>query len=564
MKVDINFFNNLYKYCDEGFVEIRKLPSRKQSFIPLDEIDSLVSICIEPDQNQYFGVALRDGKGGTKENITQIPAVWADIDFSSIPRELTHKKLQEFPFKPSIIVHSGHGIHCYWILKEPLIKEEIGTTEEINKRIANFLLADTAACDASRILRIPGTINVKKEPYIECKVVVKDDFVYNYEDFLNILPEIQIKPVVTKPNKEDRWLDIAMMGVVEGNRETIATKLAGYWINKIPPNDVLMILKTWNLNNNPPLDEARIVSTVKSVSRYEPKKQKSLIDDVYNSERMVKAYEEYIKSLKNNSFITGIDEIDRQIRGVAGGEVLTIIARAGSFKTAMLQNLLRNYLKRSTHGAVFFSIEMPVPSITERYFQISDRESGLEVENTFKNNSIGKTEAINQFIKDYKNLYIVPSKISLESIPNYIKEIEQEYKIKIGLIGIDYLGLIDSPGTNEYETVSRIAKGIKTMAKMINLPCIVLSQTSREGKEGNTEVAINMARGSGAIEESADFMFGLWQIEREEGKGLVCKILKNRKGGKGSIWELELNPITFHIGKNAVKYVSENKNVKGF
>ena len=39
----------------------------------------------------------------------------------------------------------------------------------------------------------------------------------------------------------------------------------------------------------------------------------------------------------------GIPEIDQRIRRIAGGEVLTILARSGSFKTAMLQNLLKNF-----------------------------------------------------------------------------------------------------------------------------------------------------------------------------------------------------------------------------
>ena len=56
--------------------------------------------------------------------------------------------------------------------------------------------------------------------------------------------------------------------------------------------------------------------------------------NVYDSARMIDEYQEYIKNLKQNRFITGINEIDKRIRGVAGGEVLTIIARSGSFKTA--------------------------------------------------------------------------------------------------------------------------------------------------------------------------------------------------------------------------------------
>ena len=71
---------------------------------------------------------------------------------------------------------------------------------------------------------------------------------------------------------------------------------------------------------------------------------KITIVDVYDSARMLKAYKDHVKNLKQNLFKTGFVEIDKMIRGVAGGEVLTIIARAGAYKTAVLQNMLKNYI----------------------------------------------------------------------------------------------------------------------------------------------------------------------------------------------------------------------------
>lgn len=63
---------------------------------------------------------------------------------------------------------------------------------------------------------------------------------------------------------------------------------------------------------------------------------------------------------------------------------MTIIARSGSFKTAMLQNLLKNYIDHSAWGAAFFSIEMPVASLAERYLEILDVCTGREVEKLFQ------------------------------------------------------------------------------------------------------------------------------------------------------------------------------------
>ncbi len=291
------------------------------------------------------------------------------------------------------------------------------------------------------------------------------------------------------------------------------------------------------------------------------------ISNVYDADRMVEEYRAYLANLKNNRFITGIDEVDKRIRGVGGGEVLTIIARAGSFKTAILQNMLRNYVAHSKWGAVFFSIEMPVASVTERFFEILDGCTGREVERMFTDTDQSLAEAsIKQFRADLRNLFIVPTKISLEYIPRYIQLIEKQRGVKIGVIGIDYLGLMDCDGFNEYETVSKIARGIKSVAKAVNLPAVMLSQVSRKGGDGEIEISLDMGRGSGAIEEGADTVLGLWQMERPSlgtdqavDYDLVCRILKNRKGPKGSRWVLDLNPKTLQLGREAVEYTPPKK-----
>lgn len=293
---------------------------------------------------------------------------------------------------------------------------------------------------------------------------------------------------------------------------------------------------------------------------------------VYNAERMIAEYEVYLKNLKNNRFKLGIGPIDDKIRGVGGGEVLTVLARAGSFKTAMLQNILKNYVASSSWGAIMFSLEMPVASITERFFQILDGNTGFEVERMFCG---GLPPDIvdaskNQFSRDLKNLFIVPTKIGLPQIGEYIRLIESQHGIKIGVVGIDYLGLLDMQGDNEYAQVSSIARGIKGVAKSLNLPVVLLSQVSRKGGDGEVEISLDMGRGSGAIEEGADFVLGLWQIEAnscpidsdKKEYELICRILKNRKGPRGSRWKLELFPQTMQFGSSAIEYDPPKRKIR--
>ncbi len=132
----IKFYQVLYKNCDQGKVEFRFLPSKRQNFFPLTKLENLHALPV--DQNCYFAVATREG-GGKKEHIIQIPALWADLDFKDLSQEEFDSRLKSFPLSPSIIVHSGGGYHCYWQLKEPLEKADISQVESYLKRLASYL-----------------------------------------------------------------------------------------------------------------------------------------------------------------------------------------------------------------------------------------------------------------------------------------------------------------------------------------------------------------------------------------------------------------------------------------
>ncbi len=78
------------------------------------------------------------------------------------------------------------------------------------------LAGDLNACDASRILRIPGTANIKYNPPRACELTVNDDFTYSIDDFLEILPEANhhMSPKGDTGNKPG-WLQDLMAGVDE-------------------------------------------------------------------------------------------------------------------------------------------------------------------------------------------------------------------------------------------------------------------------------------------------------------------------------------------------------------
>jgi hypothetical protein len=150
------------------------------------------------DANVYMGVCLRrepwprktgrlDSQGkeifeyrGTEDNaLSSNLACFVEIDFTgvghkvgakTITEEQAKKALKEFPLKPSIIVKSGGGIQIYWLNKEPVTGKDLWRMKAINKAVAIHLGADTQSVDLARILRVPGTKNVKYTPPRDCEI----------------------------------------------------------------------------------------------------------------------------------------------------------------------------------------------------------------------------------------------------------------------------------------------------------------------------------------------------------------------------------------------------------
>jgi len=184
------FFKHLYQHCD-GMLEIRPLPQgRKRAFFQPDDHDGIEKHCKRFEKSDlYFGVATRDGQGGKKANIIHIPAVWSDCDFKQIEKEKLAKNVRRFPFRPSIVVCSGGGLHIYWMLKEPSDASEIPIIEDVNIRIADFIGGDRAAIDAARVLRVPDTCNHKYPSMATLHKI--NPFFYSLDNFLELLPKVK-------------------------------------------------------------------------------------------------------------------------------------------------------------------------------------------------------------------------------------------------------------------------------------------------------------------------------------------------------------------------------------
>jgi replicative DNA helicase len=282
---------------------------------------------------------------------------------------------------------------------------------------------------------------------------------------------------------------------------------------------------------------------------------------IFNPYEQTDAYFEHVSAIEHNVLKTGINPIDDIIHGVAPGQVLTFLGRAGCFKTSFLQYCLHNYGKKSGKVSAMFSLEMPVASLVERNLQSMMGSSCMTVENHFANSSHAP-ETMKRYADEYKNFAVVDGRVSLDEIADYIRLINKKWSgSEVGCVGIDYMGLIESDGNDkEYEKISKIARELKHLAKEIHMPVVVLAQTNRTQADGTQEIYLHQGRGSGAIEEAADYIIGAFKSCEDETAGIIFKILKNRRGTTGSMFTVDIDKSTFKYTGKAFPWEREEKN----
>lgn len=198
MKVSIEDFLRAIWGEVEGVAELSEMPPGggilSLAYLYPQELGTLVSDASKEvgKKNLFFGVCLRSkkwpkGKRGTSDLALSCGALWVDIDFSKTPREEALKRLREFPIRASVGVLSGGGIHAYWLLREPVVGDELRRVPPTNRALATALGGDHAH-DLARILRLPGTLNLKYTPPRPCEVVVwRPELRYTLLDFEGIL-----------------------------------------------------------------------------------------------------------------------------------------------------------------------------------------------------------------------------------------------------------------------------------------------------------------------------------------------------------------------------------------
>ena len=142
------------------------------------------------DRQVFVGVNPRTFQKGCAVDIESVVCLWADVDGKEEGKEAALNRVKAFPIKPSILVDSGHGYHCYWLLRRPLLEITDDIRLEVRQILKGFntkspLKSDSQRTDISSCLRLPGTMNIKlgMEP-VRCSLIeCHPDVTFTLADF---------------------------------------------------------------------------------------------------------------------------------------------------------------------------------------------------------------------------------------------------------------------------------------------------------------------------------------------------------------------------------------------
>ncbi len=243
---------------------------------------------------------------------------------------------------------------------------------------------------------------------------------------------------------------------------------------------------------------------------------------------------------------TGFAKFDEMTGGLHGGELLILAARPSMGKTALALNIAQHV---ATHPQMrkpvaVFSLEMSSASLLTRLLCSAARVDQHKFRAGYLNADERRKLQVALADLTESPLFLDDTAgVNLMDIHSKLRRLQAEHGLS--LVVIDYLQLMSSRGRSENrnQEVSAISRGLKLMAKDLNVPFLVLSQLSRaaETRIGDHKPQLSDLRDSGSIEQDADlvaFIFReeVYKRDREDLRGLADLIVaKQRNGPIGNV-----------------------------
>ena len=253
----------------------------------------------------------------------------------------------------------------------------------------------------------------------------------------------------------------------------------------------------------------------------------------------------------DDGVMTGYTDIDKMTFGLHSGQMVVLAARPSMGKTSLGMNIAENAAlptRGPAKGILVFSLEMPSEQLAMRMLcgrahvsmrRVRDRMLGSE-----QQQQLAKSAAV---LRDAPIWVDDSSGLNILQLRAKARRVYKQHKVE--LIIIDYLQLISGTDSRvpREQQISEISRGVKAMAKELNVPVLVLSQLNRSSEKENRQPRISDLRESGSIEQDADVVFLLAPRQNADDNPSVPQasrerdliIAKQRNGPTGSV------PLTF-------------------
>ncbi|MBN9398078.1 replicative DNA helicase [Candidatus Saccharibacteria bacterium 47-87] len=246
---------------------------------------------------------------------------------------------------------------------------------------------------------------------------------------------------------------------------------------------------------------------------------------------------------------TGYRDLDNMTAGLQRSDLIILAARPAMGKTTLVTNLAYNVATIAKQPVLFFSLEMSKEQLVDRMLADASgvdswniRTGNLSDDDFSKlSDAMGEMAEAPIYIDDTPGLSVLEMRT---------KARRAAHDQPLGLIIIDYLQLMQGSGRdngNRVQEVSEISRGLKLIARELNVPVIALSQLSRSVESRSPQIPqLADLRESGSIEQDADIVMFIYreayynpETERENITDLI--IAKHRNGPVGKV-ELYFHP----------------------
>jgi replicative DNA helicase len=282
---------------------------------------------------------------------------------------------------------------------------------------------------------------------------------------------------------------------------------------------------------------------------------KSLKQDLVSLEQILTESFDRIEELhedkgKLRGVKTGYRDLDNKTAGLQKSDLVILAARPAMGKSTFALNLAYNIATKEKQAVLVFSLEMSKEQLVDRMLAEAAgvdawgiRTGNLTTEDFEKlSNAMGEMAEAPIYIDDTPGMSVLEMRT---------KARREAHNHPLGLIIIDYLQLMSgtgkSYGENRVQEVSEISRGLKLIARELNVPVLALSQLSRSVESRHPQIPqLADLRESGSIEQDADIVMFLYREdyynpETDRQHITELHLAKHRNGPTGKI-ELYFHP----------------------